>query len=303
MKRSLLIILILCGYVLAGRAQQYPETSLYSINPYLINPGFTGYLSDLSGYVSARSPLSVQENEIRSYRVGLNQAIEKSNIGIGGKLTYDQRDFFESVYVDFSFAYKIVMGNKRVFSLGTDIGIVNRSYNLDNLSSTVDLTDPTLSSDYYYKTNFKMGIGLAYYSTHIEAGIAMPYMLEGSENLTTYFNAYLAYKHYFSHDEWLLKPNLYWVTYPDATDMLNVSLMVERRDKFWGQLGATTTKELLFAMGFKFQIYELSYSYAHNIEGNQPPYKSSNEIMLRIHYGKSNKVIAHIATKQNRKGY
>ncbi|RJE70623.1 PorP/SprF family type IX secretion system membrane protein [Reichenbachiella sp. MSK19-1] len=302
MKKIILLLIIgLCGGATFCFGQQYPETDFYSVTPYLINPGFTGALTGLSGYVTGRRPMTQQVNQISNYRIAFNQSLERTQLGIGGKMTYDRRAFFESLYLDFSFAYKLVLDHKRVLSLGADVGIVNRSYSLDELSAYVDLSDPTLSSDYYYGTNFQMGLGLAYYSTSIEAGIAMPYIFDDSQAINQYFNAYFAYKHYFSQDRWILKPNAYWVSYLDKSEKVNLSLSVENRGRFWGQLGVSSTKEVSIGMGLKFDIYQLSYNYAYNWNQNSVAPSSTGEIMLSIHYSKSNKEFAHITTKRNRR--
>lgn len=296
------IILVIClVYGATGlKGQQYPETQLYAANPYLINPGFTGYLTDISVYFNAMSPLSLEQNVIRNYRAGFNKSIEKSYLGIGGKLTYDQRDFFESFYLDASLSYRIVLDRKQVISFGADIGLVNRTYSLDNLSQYVDLSDQTLSSDYYFGTSMKLGLGIAYYSSIMEAGLAMPNLIEGSEKFNGHFNAYVAYKHYLVNDHWVLKPNLYFVNYPDGTQLISGSVMIISQNKFWGQLGGTNVKDLILAMGVAIGNYQLSYSYLHHL-GDELPYNGLGEVSLLIHFGKSNRVLSHISTIRNRK--
>ncbi|MEM9339614.1 MAG: PorP/SprF family type IX secretion system membrane protein [Bacteroidota bacterium] len=298
MKKLLICLFLLIGYGLS--AQQYPETQLYAINPYMINPGFNGYYSDLSAYASVMSPITMEDGAIRNYQVGVNKSLEKEYVGIGGRLRYDQRDFFESIYVDASFAYRLVTDNKHVLSVGSDIGLVNRTYNIGELSPYVDLRDPTLYSDYYYQTNFNLGFGLAYYSSEIEAGIALPHLVEGSEPFNGYFNAYFAYKVYFYHDEWQLKPNVFFVNYPDGTTQLEGNVMITRKGMFWGQLGATSNRAVTIATGWKFDSYELVYSHRQELN-SQLPYLSRGEIMLRVHMGRSGYVLSNVRTKRNRK--
>lgn len=284
----------------AAWAQQYPEPLFYQINPYLINPGFTGYLTDLSAFVRAQSPLTLDDHVIRNYGAGINKSFERSYIGVGGKLDYDQRDFFESLYVDASLSYKVVFSNKQVLSIGTNVGLANRTYNVDDLTAYVDLSDPTLSSDYYYKTSMNIGIGLAYYSSTIEAGVAMPYMVEGSQSFNGYFNAYLAYKHYMGHDHWILKPNLYMVNQVDGSQTYTGGLMLSKRETFWVQLGGSSDLTFNAHLGVEFGEYRLSYAYVHYLNDDLP-YTNLSEIMLQLHFGRSNRVLSHIGDKRNRK--
>jgi len=299
MKRSLFLALILLSGF--ARSQQYPETQLYMVNPYLINPGFTGYLTDLSAYAGVMSPLVMDDNVIRNYQVGINKSIEKIFMGIGGKMTYDQRDFFKSIYMDASFSYRMVTNKDQVLSVGADVGLVNRTYDIAELSPLVDLRDPTLYSEYYFKTNFKLGFGLAYYSTKIEAGIAMPHMVEGSEQFNGYFNSYFAYKLYFDNDVWMAKPNAFFINYPDGTYQFQGNIMIAKRGVFWGQLGATNQTAITGAIGVIFnRDYEFVFSHQRQLD-NDLPYGSRSEVMIRVHMGKSRRILSHVGAKRNRK--
>lgn len=295
------IFILLIATVWSADAQQYPETQLYMVNPYLINPGFTGYLTDLSIFASATSPLVLDNNVIRNYQVGINKSIEKSYIGVGGKMVYDQRDFLESVYLDASFSYRVVTANKHVLSIGSNIGLVNRTFDVGKLSPYVDMRDPTLSSDYYYKTNLNLGLGIAYYSARVEAGLALPSIVEGSEQFTGYFNAFLAYKIYFANDEWVAKPNSYFVNYPDGTSQFHGNLMIGKSGVFWGQIGGSNTKSLIFSTGWTFNDnYELVMSHLQQLASNLV-YQNKSDIMLRVHLGNSSRKISHIVHKRNRR--
>ena len=299
MKKILFLIALGCASF-TMQAQQYPESQLYMANPYMMNPGFTGYLTDLSIYAGAQSPFSLGDNEVRNYYVGINQSLENKYLGVGGKIMYDQRAFFESIYLDASVSYRAVVSNKHVISMGADVGLVNRTYNIGHLTPYVDMNDPTLSSDYYYQTSFKAGFGVAYYSEVIEAGLAAPFLVEGSEDFSNYYNGYLAYKIYLDNDRWILKPNLVAAHLPDGTVQASGHVMFERRGMFWGQVGYDSSNSLHLATGWMVQSYEIVYGH-RLLSGDQLPYTSRGEVMLRIHLGKSNKRLSHIASPRNKK--
>ncbi len=299
MKRIIFPILILCA--LSGEAQQYPESQMYMVNTYIINPGFTGYLTDFSAYAGAFSPITSDNHVVRGYQVGVNKSFEKRDMAVGGKLVYDQRDFFKSTYIDLSMSYQMVLGKTQVLSLGSDLGLVNRTYDIGELSPLVDLRDPTLSSDYYFSTNFKLGFGLAYYSTVIEACFSLPQMVEGSAGFRSYYNAFFAYKHYFANDFWIAKPNIYYIKYPDGTFQFAGNLMLAKRGIFWGQVGGTSNKGVSLATGITFnESYEITFSHLHQLQ-SQLVNSSRSEIMLQIHLSQSNRRLSHIGHKRNRR--
>lgn len=299
MKRLLSVLIIVLG-VQNVHAQQYPEFQLYMLNPAQVNPGFTGYLTDLSIFAGAVSPLTFSEHAVRNYYVSVNQSFENNYLGIGGKLLYDQRDFYESFYMDASTSYRAVIANKQVVSIGADIGLVNRSYRLGNLTPYVNMDDPTLSSDYYYQTSFKLGVGLAYYSPKLELGVSMPYLIEGSEDFSGYFNAYAAYKWYFANDQWVVQPNAFWEFYPDETMNLRANVMMKLRGVLWGQVGSDVNRSVYLSSGWTFGNYELIYG--HKLQsGDAVAYSNRAEVMIRVHLGRSNRELSHIATPLNKK--
>ena len=75
--KKLLISFLMLSSAFSTNAQQFPESNFYSRNLYLINPSFTGYITGISGYVSAQSPLNAQFGEIRNFGVGIYTPIEK----------------------------------------------------------------------------------------------------------------------------------------------------------------------------------------------------------------------------------
>ena len=298
--RSILFFLLI-SYLLSSQAQQYPESHLYMANPYIINPGFTGYLTDFLAYAGATSPITSDNHVVRGYQVGMNKSFERRNMAVGGKLVYDQRDFFQSTYIDLSMSYQMVIDKKQVLSIGSDVGLVNRTYDIGELSPLVDLRDPTLSSDYYFRTNLKLGFGVAYYSTTVEAGFALPQMIEGAESLASFYNAFFAYKHYLSNDFWLIKPNVFYIKYPDGTYQFQGNIMLARRGTFWGQIGGTSNKGVSLSTGITFNSdYEVVLSHLHQLQ-SELPNSNRTEVMLRMHLGNSNRVLSYIANKRNRR--
>ena len=222
-------------------------------------------------------------------------------MGVGGKLVYDKRDFFKSVYVDGSFSYQIVLDKNKVLSIGSNVGLVNRTFDIGELSPYVDASDPTLYSDYYFKTNFNLGFGLAFYSTKIEAGVALPHLVEGSEQFDGYLNAYFAYKLFFSNDTWMVKPSAFAINYPDGTLQFQGNVMFSKRGVVWGQIGGTNRKAFTIATGWSFHDgYEVVFSHLQYLN-NSLPINNQSEVMLRLHLGSSRSVLSHIRSKENSK--
>lgn len=300
MKRVILVVMLL---VTAGlsRAQQVTTSNFHSINPYVINPAFTGYLTDISGYALVGMPLSFNGGENRSYQAGFNQSIEKRAIGIGGKLHFDQRDFFESISFSGSFAYRLPINNNQVLSFGADIGFINRSYDIDGLNSFVDLNDPTLSSDYYFQSNLLLGFGLAYYSAKVEAGISVPSLVEGGESLNTTMNAYFGYRHYFNNNFWFVKPTVLFAYLPDRTSETLVNVMIEKKNGYFGQVGVSSNQDVILSLGVYFQQFLISYIFRENIGSENLPFNAMNEVVIQFHFGRSRMRFSNIGNELNRR--
>ncbi|MEL6560281.1 MAG: PorP/SprF family type IX secretion system membrane protein [Bacteroidota bacterium] len=300
MKRIVLVVMLLvsAGFV---NAQQMSVSNLHSINPYLINPAFTGYLTDISGYATIGMPLSFKGGEIRNYQAGFNKAIESKSIGVGGKLVFDQRDFFESISFSGSFAYRMAINKNHVLSFGTDVGFVNRSYDVDGLNAFVDLDDPTLSSDYYFQSNLLLGFGLGYYSSKIEAGLSMPLVVEGGESLNTTTHAYFGYRHFFNNNFWFVKPTVLFTYLPDQPDELMLNVMVQKNGAFFGQLGASNNQDVMVSFGIYFNEFLVSYVYRENLGNENLPFNAMNEIGIQFQVGRSRMRFSNIGNQLNLK--
>ena len=300
MKRLVFLFMLLLSFGFA-KAQQVSISNLHSINPYLINPAFTGYLTDISGYALVAMPLSFNGGEIRNYQAGFNKAIESKSIGLGGRLTFDQRDFFESISFLGSFAYRLAMNNNHVLSFGTDVGFINRTYDVDGLNAFVDLNDPTLSSDYYFQSNLLLGFGLAYYSSKVEAGVSMPSIVEGGESLNTTTIAYFGYRHFFNNNFWFVKPTVLYSYLPNRSGQLMLNVMVQKKGVFYGQLGVDNNQDVMVSMGVFFNEFLVSYIYRENIGAENLPFNSMNEIGILFQIGNSRMRFSNLGNQLNLK--
>lgn len=299
--KKLFISFLLLVSLFSSNAQQFPESNFYSRNLYLINPSFTGYITGISGYVSAQSPLNAQFGEIRNFGVGIYTPIEKSYFGIGGKLNYDKRGIYEAFYGDVSLSYQIVIDRAHVISVGTDIGLVNRSFDTGELNEFVNLDDPVLNSDYYFKTNMKLGFGVSYVSRFLEIGIALPHLIESSEQANTQANLYTGYRHQVPNSDWLIKPNFLYSRYTDNSNVVDANIMVQKDDTFWLQLGYRSTNNILASLGFMVQEMEIDYSFSPYIGSDDLPYETQHQVMLIFNISKSKKYYTHIVNKKNRR--
>ncbi|MGB3467834.1 MAG: PorP/SprF family type IX secretion system membrane protein [Cyclobacteriaceae bacterium] len=300
MKRiiSYLTVILMAGNL---QAQQTGVSGFYAMNPYQANPAFTGYLTDLSGYLIAGAPLSFNTSDRRNYQAGMAQSLESRNIGIGLRLGFDQRDFFEAVNLDGTFAYYLSFNKRYVLSAGMSLGFVNRSYDTDRLNSFVDLTDPTLASDYYFESNLRMGFGIAFYSDRWEAGISTPSLVEGGESLNEMVNIYVAYRHYFNNNFWFVKPSMLLTHLQDRTTETLINVMIQKKGKFYGQTGYSTSNDLLLSMGVFFRQMTLSYLFRENFSKGGAPFRPMNEIGIHFQLGNSRMRRAHIGSELNRR--
>jgi len=253
---ALLLILIISK----SFAQQVQDYNLYTKNLFLINPAFAGYTEGASIFLQARSAFRGIDNAPRNFTVGFSSPIERFSMGTGARINIDQRGIFQTFSADIAAAYKLVYKYKHVFSFGMDIGFVNRSFNLTGLNGNVDMSDITLSSDFFNKTYFKSAVGVSYVSPSAEAGIAFPMLIESEKEINQNVNVYAGYK-FAAGNNFIIKPSGFFRTMADGTVQGDINLMAEWKKLIWVQPGFRSNTTLLLSTGFTLPYGSLGYSF------------------------------------------
>mgnify|MGYP006133181969 CR=1 FL=1 len=205
MKRILLYIVgLTLGLVLS--AQQLPQSSMYMMNNYLLNPaeGGTedfidiqaGYRTQWVGfddgkgpktiYVSAHTPLgkhSVSKDTNHNYNNAEIEAMTKpmGYHGAGGVILSDGAGHFQTVELKGSYAYHMPMGRHFFLSLGGFVGVKQTSVDGDLAYNPDGTADPIAGGDNYNSSlNPDLTLGIWGYHKSYYFGVSVFQVLGSS---------------------------------------------------------------------------------------------------------------------------
>ena len=260
MKKRLALLPLLLALGLSGRAQQMPTYNMYAQHQYLINPAFAGYWQGINGHLYVKSMFNGLPNTPRQLDAAVHGAMPELQAAFGLRMSMDERAAFQTFQVAATAAYKLQVTREQLFSVAIDAGFVNRAFDPLAVNEFTNGGDPVLVSNYYNQTNFRFAVGAAYIAPKWEAGLAMPQLIEGGEQLIPHLTGYLA-GNFFTGDL-LLKPSAYVQYLPDGTVLGDVGLMAEYAQTLWLQPGFRTNKTVLLSAGFIFASAQVGYSFS-----------------------------------------
>ena len=265
--RYLFIILVCTGIFLSlilstpVFAQRQNGKRFFLRNPFIVNPANAGYFKEFNLYCSTDQPGGSLKAGNARYLIAAQYALKKSRLGVGGKMDYFKRGIFETLDIDANFAYKISLSKDLLLSAGTNIGLINNNYSSARLSDGVDKSDPTLYSDYYSKSNLKIGAGASLISYNFESGLSFPRFFVSGESVNLQSTLYAAYSIEMGGRDFMIKPAFYGNYYFGKLFNYEISTNIIFQETFWVQLGYGKHNWMNAGIGFYYNQVEIGYSF------------------------------------------
>jgi len=183
MKKNLLFLLLAILGVNVF-AQQDPLYSQYVLNPFLINPAYSGMTTDLNASVVYRKQWAGFEGSPVTFNANAHMALAKNKMGAGFILLQDQIGTDKITEVTATYAYHLALNPNLKLSFGLQGGVIN--YYSDYSDIKFNPADAKFTNSSEWKPNF--GSGLFLYSDKFIVGVSVPKMLKASsaiESVTT----------------------------------------------------------------------------------------------------------------------
>jgi len=288
MKNLYLIILFLLIGVTAS-AQQDPLYSQYLMNPFIINPAYAGYTTDLNASVMYRKQWAGFEGSPVTMNANAHIALDKNRMGAGLIVLQDQLGADKNTEVNFAYAYHLPLSNRMKLSFGLQGGVIN--YHSDYSNVNYNPNDAKFTNINEWKPNF--GAGLLLHSDKFMVGVSVPKMLKATttiESLSTglytqhlYVSAaYLAQLSYRIK----LKPSILMRGVQGAPLAIDYALAMKIDDSY--TLGLFTRN--LNTYGFLMQLnlgdnFRMGYVFELPVEGSVGTQYTTHEITLGVRFG------------------
>ena len=302
--RFFLILAFYLSLSLSTWAQEEQMSSQYLFNMMNINPAYAGNRGVANLTSLFRNQWSGVEGAPRYGNVAFDMPFESQNSAIGFQFYSDRIGIQKNQGVKFNYSYKAKIGNEGVLGLGLNLGIKNRRANYTEIN-TFTGGDPLLNAN-ISSLNADAGFGLFYSDSKFFMGISSPMLV--MSNVTT-------------NDP--LESNTKWLQTVKARDLNlfftagylmnlgeqiklvpsvmlrrgNTSMHADFNTKIWlGDMIAIgvsyRTQESILGM-LEWQInpfLRFGYSYDRSTSDTKLYNVASNELMLRISFGKNQSV-------------
>lgn len=285
-----LYILLLSGISYFAVAQQDLQFTQYMFNKIYYNPGVAGSSDAICVNALHRSQWVGFDGAPTSQNININAPIKKLHGGLSLKLANDQIGYFQNINVGLGYAYQMNLANGKLgFGLNVDLyttSITGASWETpDGNKGSGDFAVPNPAAA---GVTVDGSFGVYYESNTWWAGISSTRLAETQTPLgiTQYYDQ----RHYYvmggynfplTGTNFELKPSLLLKTDFAASPTMDVNLLAEYNNKFWGGVTYRLTEAVAVNIGYQFtQSLRAGYSYDIPITAVSQQGGGSHEIFL-----------------------
>jgi type IX secretion system PorP/SprF family membrane protein len=317
-KLSIYIVVMVLGKMIF--AQQLPQSSMYMMNNYLLNPaeGGTedfidlqvGYRSQWTGldngvgpktmYFSGHSPIgkhSITKDTSRVRNEELENTVKPMGYsGVGGMVLLDNAGHFNTLEVKGSYAYHLPVTKHFFLSLGAFVGVKQTS--VDGNAITYDSQDGTdpVSGNTEFQSSLSPDVTLGVWGYHKKYyfGISSFQLLGNDIKVAENSDSDKLARHYYLTGgvkiglsaKVFLVPSLLVKVLPGVPVTTDLNAKLNYNQNFWGgasfRMGNEAESVVLLAGITLKNIVDLGYSYDITLNGLSTVSNGSHEIVLGL---------------------
>ncbi len=260
MKNYILIILIALG--VTAQAQILNTHYRYQLNWLNINPAYTGATEGLTAIINPGTQwVGIADNPTNTM-VGVHGSLG-DNMGLGGKMVFDQRGIFSTVTAEALYAYKVRLSEMQRLNFGLSAGIFSTVLDRSSLGegNQTDLSDPSISSDYYNETQFLLSFGVLYQIKRLQVGLSMPHMFVSGSSVSEHVFATAQYDLYKNREDFVISPLCVYQHLNNSPDIIDLGAKAELKQFIWIQTSYRSNQSMSYALGLKFSGLNIGYLY------------------------------------------
>ncbi len=262
MKKILLSIFAIITAI-SGYSQNYYTFNLYNTNPLLYNPAHYVHNEKLIIYTDTRLQWMNIPGAPKISSLGF--AYSKNNkMGYGLKLVNNNVGMFNFFNATAGYSYKAQLGTSDHFiKMGLDAGVSN-NFLLRQNAQNVDLSDITLSNNYYRKIIFTTDIGISYNYQNLQLDVMLPQIYD--DNIFFRQAMAMASYSYQLNEDVSLTPSVLVRTGQEVPFTSDFNLMATWKKQLWTQISYRSNKGYIFSLGTSIDKIHIGYAfeYANN---------------------------------------
>ena len=262
MKKILLSIFVFFTAI-AAQSQNYYTFNLYNMNPLLYNPAQYVHNEKLIIYTDTRLQWMNIPGSPKISSLGFAYS-KNAKMGYGLKLVNNNVGMFNFFNATAGYAYKAQLGTADHFiKMGLDCGVSN-NFLLNHNAQNVDLSDVTLSDNYYRKIVFTTDIGISYNYQNLQLDLMLPQIYDGN----VFFKQAMAMASYTYqlNTDVSLTPSVLVRTGQEVPFTSDFNLMASWKKQVWTQVSYRSANGYIFGIGTSIDKIHIGYAfeYANN---------------------------------------
>jgi type IX secretion system PorP/SprF family membrane protein len=231
----------------------------YLYNPYNVNPAYAAEDNKLALNLNHRQRTGINSSNTMLGGHGLIGGKQ----GIGGRFMADNRNAFQTLKVDATYAYSVKINDKQKLALGLSVGVINRSINTSRINNydKLDASDLVLQPTYLKSNTFTAGAGFVYNYSNFELAVASPHITQGIQKIGENIYVLTSYKIKIK-EKLIVTPSLFYFNIPVVKNLAGVQVKAEYSSKLWLQCGYQSNADLNIAVGYKLGPVGIGYGYS-----------------------------------------
>ncbi len=176
--KKLFLSILLAGSLLAAKAQQDPQYTMYMFNQLALNPAYAGSRGCLSSTVHYRTQWVGVEGAPKTLSFGVHSPLKKDHIALGLQVVNDQIGVTKTTNIAGSYAYRIAVGKRAKLAIGLQAILTNYANQLTKVTTSILNDAPFQLNESLVLPNFGAG---AYFNTENSyIGLTIPHLINNN---------------------------------------------------------------------------------------------------------------------------
>jgi type IX secretion system PorP/SprF family membrane protein len=283
--KNIFVIALALFYIKAG-AQDRSGYYTNLLNPFLVNPAMAGSYDNVHTIFNAKTMVGGAAASPRTLNFGIHSPLMNKTSGIGAKVITHWVGAYQIVNAEAAYSKLVKLKTDHTLTFGLSLGFMQNTLRMDALSATVDLSDPTLSTQNLNKIKFTSGAGMIYrYKNKAEIYASSPMLTTGDLGLNGFFVAGGNYTFDLGQTgDYQLKPSINYYNFINSPKMVDLLLTGNWQKTVFVTAGYRTNGAIVSGLGFNFKNVMIGYNFYYHTGNLNYLAPAQNEVAIAFNF-------------------
>jgi type IX secretion system PorP/SprF family membrane protein len=282
-------------------AQQLPFSSQYYMDPFVINPAFTGTGESINAYLTHRSQWTGLQGSPQTSYLTVDGPVQTKNVGLGLKLYSDVTDIISRSGAFANYSYHLRISDSSNLYFGLAMGIIDTKIDFSK-AIIKDNDDPFLYNQAQNKTVFSADFGVAYIWKRLTVGFAIPQVIgnkvaypiingdNGYYDLNRHYQGSVKYLFDVSKEKGITAYPLIMARYvQNAPFQYDFNGVIDWKKIGWFGVTYHSTYAVALSAGVRYHNFTVGYAYDIQVSKVRSYTGLASEFLLSYTFGEGKK--------------